>query len=661
MRPVSNTSPRSAKRQRVGDVFQRKTAKQLWLEDNAHNYDGLPADLKKSVSDYHWKDLAPEKKQPYITKAQEQKGIRQQKQMTHVQTHVAFIYLFILGIVKEAVDDFERPLSPVVQLRDQQPPAHPLLNKDDSDYEDEQAAADLRAAASRGKLGDVRKLLKKRGVSKEAVDKRGRNPLHYAVARQEQVYKQCINALCIFGFDINCRDKDGNTPLDLAYEKGSFQFCRLYLEDKKGALRGYQLFEKDFQPLIRDSTDVERIRACLTKYSPRKPSELLHQAVLAFPGKNNVSRGRRDEAPVTFSNDDISTPVLQLLLDAKADVNFGQSRISSLNKTIPKSDSGAFDMIHSYFTCGISSLAEAQKRVSLLELAMARGLVNVVRFLLANGVTFKYNGAGKSDFRPFRFACDETHGTTRCQILGVLVEHLLTKTTNVRAVDRDGLQLLHYAAYAGSASALRSLLEKNVDVHAASVKGNDPDRVYGEIRREGRSALHYVVISEQVFEQKKQCVEVLLTHGVCTNLISYDCWGRCQTPYGLAMSTQQSGEFRKFLSEKGFLSLPQLEKKLMGLVRKGDARELTQFLNQNYGRDGNSAKHLVSEVMTHVNNRSSNRKKDDIPTQSLQVLVRHGANPCDSEALEHAINKKHDNVVHFLRHCGAQTSQELPY
>lgn len=114
-----------------------------------------------------------------------------------------------------------------------------LQNGADYDAVDGDANNALHIAVRASHLSVVRELLVESGVNAEAVNLKGRNPMHELCQSGKDNTAASICELfleCMPKYPINAADVNGNTPLLLAYQRGQAPLCRVLV--KSGACLG---------------------------------------------------------------------------------------------------------------------------------------------------------------------------------------------------------------------------------------------------------------------------------------------------------------------------------------------------------------------------------------------------------------------------------------
>lgn len=97
----------------------------------------------------------------------------------------------------------------------------------------------MHIAVREGHLSVVRELLTESGINAEAVNLKGRNPLHELCRSGKDNTAAAICELfieCMPQYPINMTDLNGNTPLLLAYKRAQAPLCKVLV--KNGACLG---------------------------------------------------------------------------------------------------------------------------------------------------------------------------------------------------------------------------------------------------------------------------------------------------------------------------------------------------------------------------------------------------------------------------------------
>ncbi|XP_037823692.1 rabankyrin-5-like [Lucilia sericata] len=120
-------------------------------------------------------------------------------------------------------------------------PAVSALLQNGSDYDavDGEGNNALHIAVRGGHLAIVRELLTESSINAEAVNHKGRNPLHELCRTGEDNNAAAICDLfieCMPKYPLNAPDMDGNTPLLLAFMRGQAPLCKVLV--KNGACLG---------------------------------------------------------------------------------------------------------------------------------------------------------------------------------------------------------------------------------------------------------------------------------------------------------------------------------------------------------------------------------------------------------------------------------------
>lgn len=116
-----------------------------------------------------------------------------------------------------------------------------IQNNADYDAIDADGNNALHLAVQGGQLAIVRELLTESRVNAEAINAKGRNPLHELCRVGEDNSGAAICELfleCMPKYPINIPDMDGNTPLLLSYMRGQAPLCKVLV--KAGACLGAQ-------------------------------------------------------------------------------------------------------------------------------------------------------------------------------------------------------------------------------------------------------------------------------------------------------------------------------------------------------------------------------------------------------------------------------------
>lgn len=162
-----------------------------------------------------------------------------------------------------------------------------LQNGADFDAVDAEANNALHIAVRAGHLSVVRELLTESGVNAEAVNVRGRTPLHeLAQAGKDATTAAAIGELfleCMPKYPVNAQDVGGNTALLLAYQRAQAPLCRVLVrsgaclgtESREGVtifnykLATSQLLHKLLDQLPQESpwATAEACQECGTRFS----------------------------------------------------------------------------------------------------------------------------------------------------------------------------------------------------------------------------------------------------------------------------------------------------------------------------------------------------------------------------------------------------------
>ncbi|XP_062122617.1 rabankyrin-5 [Drosophila sulfurigaster albostrigata] len=160
-----------------------------------------------------------------------------------------------------------------------------IQNNADFDATDADGNNALHLAVHGGQLAIVRELLTESRVNAEAINAKGRNPLHELCRLGEDNTGAAICELfleCMPKFPINVPDMDGNTPLLLAYMRGQSPLCKVLV--KVGACLGAQNREGISIFNFKLATDqlLSKLLDQLPKESPWSESELCQECGSKF-------------------------------------------------------------------------------------------------------------------------------------------------------------------------------------------------------------------------------------------------------------------------------------------------------------------------------------------------------------------------------------------
>ncbi|KAH8359865.1 hypothetical protein KR093_009250, partial [Drosophila rubida] len=160
-----------------------------------------------------------------------------------------------------------------------------IQNNADFDATDADGNNALHLAVHGGQLAIVRELLTESRVNAEAINVKGRNPLHELCRVGEDNTGAAICELfleCMPKFPINVPDMDGNTPLLLAYMRGQSPLCKVLV--KVGACLGAQNREGISIFNFKLATDqlLGKLLDQLPKESPWSESELCQECGSKF-------------------------------------------------------------------------------------------------------------------------------------------------------------------------------------------------------------------------------------------------------------------------------------------------------------------------------------------------------------------------------------------
>ncbi|KAH8288958.1 hypothetical protein KR044_003172, partial [Drosophila immigrans] len=160
-----------------------------------------------------------------------------------------------------------------------------IQNNADFDATDADGNNALHLAVHGGQLPIVRELLTESRVNAEAINVKGRNPLHELCRVGDDNTGAAICELfleCMPTFPINVPDTDGNTPLLLAYMRGQAPLCKVLV--KVGACLGAQNREGISIFNFKLATDqlLSKLLDQLPKESPWSESELCQECGSKF-------------------------------------------------------------------------------------------------------------------------------------------------------------------------------------------------------------------------------------------------------------------------------------------------------------------------------------------------------------------------------------------
>jgi ankyrin repeat protein len=167
--------------------------------------------------------------------------------------------------------------------------------------------------------------------------------------------------------------------------------------------------------------------------------------------------------------------LVKFLMGAKANVNIlSEYNASPLWWAI---NQGSAEIVDSLIAAGacLSECRYYQGRVwSLLHQAALSGCGEVVMALIEAGVKVNRYQEAES---PLHVAvkglcqlCCPSESMRVCQVVKILIE----SGADVHALDQDGKNVLHLAAYSRSAAAMRLLINEGVDINAVDKNGNTP-------------------------------------------------------------------------------------------------------------------------------------------------------------------------------------------
>lgn len=277
----------------------------------------------------------------------------------------------------------------------------------------------------------------KRGANPNIQDYHGRTPLHYA---SEKGHTSAVQTLLLCeGLMVDIRDKEGQTPLDLA------------IKNHVGAVVNLLSFH--------GAEDLSGEASKLLRESSRKGSDAAVNVLLLEPENIDIPDTEYLRTPVHWSVWKGSAVGLERLLSNKADIQVKDKlgntplHFAAIN--------GSLSMLEILLDRGADIKAEDNKMRTALYQAAEVGHEAIVLLLLDRGADVLAKDS--SGDTPLHRAASMGHE--------VIVQLLLERGADVRAGNSDGDTPLHRAASAGHEVIVRLLLKRRAGIAVETVTG----------------------------------------------------------------------------------------------------------------------------------------------------------------------------------------------
>ncbi|KAJ8948532.1 hypothetical protein NQ318_000072 [Aromia moschata] len=363
-------------------------------------------------------------------------------------------------------------------------------------------AAGRTALHNEGLYLELAEFLVDHGVDVNEADNRGRTPLHIAAACGDvELFKYLEQN----GADAQARDVSGSSPLHYATYNGNLEIVGYILEtndvdqvDRNGNAALHLAVENGYLDVVKflvsRDADVNlensRGRTALHKAALLRSQDIIHDVDQNWAEANSTD----DEDPTPFDNERLHLELVELLVDAGADLRLRDKHgRTSLDYAIVRDhtqlvqyfiskgpDANVLDKfgrrpIHEAMEMGhftvLELLVDAKCDVNAkddrgrtaLHVA-SRGSLDLVKFLVDNGAVVDV---------------EDDEGCTPlqdCVATGELavIEFLIGKGANVNTRNAEGCTPLLSAALEGNQDGIRLLVENGADVNARDNAGRTP-------------------------------------------------------------------------------------------------------------------------------------------------------------------------------------------
>ncbi len=276
------------------------------------------------------------------------------------------------------------------------------------------------------------------------------------------------------GANIEAKNRDGNTPLNLAAWNGKTEAVRLLLE-KRANIAAKDVNGTAALALAAHQGQVEVVKLLLetgTNIEAKKDDGTTALGLAAFQGQVDVvklllEKGADIEAKKVDGNTPLNlaawngkTEVVKLLLEKRANIEAQDSSNGTTTLGIAAFQ-GHADVVRLLLEKGANIGAKNQQSNPPLNLAAWNGKVEVVRLLLEKSADIESR---------------DVNGTTTLGLAAFpgqvdVVRLLLEKGADIEGKNRDGNTPLNLAAWNGKTDVVRLLLEKRANIEAQDING----------------------------------------------------------------------------------------------------------------------------------------------------------------------------------------------